>query len=68
MTLSKKVEELSGENLYACYQCGKCSAGCPMVNQMDILPNQIILFILREKEDISGIEEKKKVIIEKLNF
>lgn len=37
-----KVEELSGQNLLACYQCGKCSAGCPAVSQMDILPNQII--------------------------
>jgi len=39
-----KVEELSGQNLLACYQCGKCSAGCPAVSQMDILPNQIIRF------------------------
>lgn len=37
-----KVEELSGQNLLACYQCGKCSAGCPAVSQMDILPNQVI--------------------------
>ncbi|MEM2925387.1 MAG: 4Fe-4S dicluster domain-containing protein [Methanocellales archaeon] len=27
----KKIEELSGQNIFACYQCGKCSAGCPMV-------------------------------------
>ena len=40
----KKVQELSGQNLLACYQCGKCSAGCPAVSQMDILPNQIIRF------------------------
>ena len=39
-----KVAELSGQNLLACYQCGKCSAGCPVVSQMDILPNQIIRF------------------------
>jgi heterodisulfide reductase subunit C len=39
-----KVEELSGQNLLACYQCGKCSAGCPAVSEMDILPNQIIRF------------------------
>lgn len=39
-----QVEELSGQNLLACYQCGKCSAGCPAVSQMDILPNQIIRF------------------------
>jgi heterodisulfide reductase subunit C len=39
-----KVEELSDQNLLACYQCGKCSAGCPAVSQMDILPNQIIRY------------------------
>ena len=39
-----KVEELSGQNLLACYQCGKCSAGCPTVSEMDILPNQIIRY------------------------
>jgi len=39
-----KVEELSGQNLMVCYQCGKCSAGCPAVSDMDILPNQIIRF------------------------
>ncbi len=40
----QKIEELSGQKLLACYQCGKCSAGCPAVSQMDILPNQIIRF------------------------
>ncbi|MFQ5836042.1 MAG: 4Fe-4S dicluster domain-containing protein [bacterium] len=25
----KKAEELSGEKVLSCYQCGKCSAGCP---------------------------------------
>ncbi|MBN1223629.1 MAG: 4Fe-4S dicluster domain-containing protein [Candidatus Aminicenantes bacterium] len=39
-----KVEELSGQNLLVCYQCGKCSAGCPAVSDMDILPNQIIRY------------------------
>ena len=39
-----KVEELSGQDLLACYQCGKCSAGCPNVCQMDLLPNQIIRY------------------------
>lgn len=39
-----KVQEISGQNLLACYQCGKCSAGCPAVSQMDILPNQIIRY------------------------
>lgn len=48
-----KVEELSGQNLLVCYQCGKCSAGCPAVDEMDILPNQIIRFAqLGLKEDL----------------
>lgn len=41
----KKVEDLSGENIYKCYQCGKCSAGCPIADHMDILPHQIIRLI-----------------------
>jgi len=40
----EKVEELSGQKLLACYQCGRCSAGCPAVSEMDILPNQVIRF------------------------
>lgn len=50
-----KVQELSGQNLLACYQCGKCSAGCPAVSQMDILPNQIIRFSqLGFKDEVLG--------------
>ena len=37
-----KVEKVAGQKLLACYQCGKCSAGCPMAPHMDVLPNQII--------------------------
>jgi heterodisulfide reductase subunit C len=37
-----KIEKISGQKLLACYQCGKCSAGCPMASHMDVLPNQII--------------------------
>ncbi len=38
----RQVEEISGQYLLACNQCGKCSAGCPVVAAMDILPNQVI--------------------------
>lgn len=37
-----RIEKVSGQKLLACYQCGKCSAGCPMAAHMDVLPNQII--------------------------
>jgi heterodisulfide reductase subunit C len=36
------VEEISGQGLLDCNQCGKCSAGCPIVAAMDILPSQVI--------------------------
>ena len=39
-----KIENLAGQDLLACYQCGKCSAGCPMAKHMDIPPNQMIRF------------------------
>ena len=40
-----EVMEVSGQNLQACYQCQKCSAGCPVAYAMDLLPNQILRHI-----------------------
>ncbi|MGE5530961.1 MAG: 4Fe-4S dicluster domain-containing protein [Bacteroidota bacterium] len=37
-----QVSKASGQNVEACYQCGKCTAGCPMAPSMDMKPNQII--------------------------
>jgi heterodisulfide reductase subunit C len=37
-----RITDISGTNLLKCYQCGNCSAGCPMVQSMDVLPNQIV--------------------------
>lgn len=49
----KEVEELSGENVWACYQCGNCSAGCPFSFAMDLLPNQVIrLLNLGQEEEV----------------
>ncbi|HJX70023.1 MAG TPA: 4Fe-4S dicluster domain-containing protein, partial [Dehalococcoidia bacterium] len=51
----KKVEEISGESLPNCYQCGMCSAGCPMSFAMDLLPCQIMHLIqLGLEEDIAN--------------
>ena len=47
----KKIEKLSGQNVYQCYQCGKCSAACPMVEDMDYLPNQIMKLLQMGDED-----------------
>jgi heterodisulfide reductase subunit C len=39
--LLARIEELSGQKVFRCMQCGSCSAGCPMHDKMDIAPNQI---------------------------
>lgn len=41
-SFTASIEKISGQKLMACYQCGKCSAGCPMAAHMDVLPNQMI--------------------------
>lgn len=40
-----EVEKKSGQNISSCYQCGKCSAGCPICHDMDYTPNQVIRLI-----------------------
>jgi heterodisulfide reductase subunit C len=49
---ARKVENLSGQNPYACYQCGKCSAGCLFAEHMDLLPNQIIRLVQLGDEEV----------------
>jgi heterodisulfide reductase subunit C2 len=38
----KKIEELSGEKISTCFQCEKCTNGCPMTFAMDIVPHRVI--------------------------
>ena len=40
--LVNKIHEISGQNVFDCYQCGNCSSGCPVVDYMDITPNQVL--------------------------
>src|SRR4030042_2639125 len=38
----REVEAISGQRVADCYQCGKCTAGCPTAFAMDYPPNQIM--------------------------
>ena len=40
--LVHEIQEISGQNLLACNQCGKCSAGCPVVLAMQMIPSQVL--------------------------
>jgi heterodisulfide reductase subunit C len=50
--LIKEVEELSGENLFGCYQCGTCSAGCPFVEEMDLSPDEVIRYVILDRKEV----------------
>lgn len=39
------IEERSGQPIRRCYQCMKCSAGCPMAFAMDIPPHQVVRLV-----------------------
>lgn len=41
-TLLAQVEKEAGTSINLCYQCGKCTAGCPAAFAMDYPPRQII--------------------------
>jgi heterodisulfide reductase subunit C/quinone-modifying oxidoreductase subunit QmoC len=39
------VTEETGQPLNRCYQCHKCTGGCPMTGAMDLMPHQIVRYI-----------------------
>ncbi len=40
--LSQSVLAEIGQNVFLCYQCVKCSSGCPLADQFDLKPNQVM--------------------------
>jgi heterodisulfide reductase subunit C len=38
----QQVEQASGQQLSSCYQCGKCTAGCPIANSVEFPPHKIM--------------------------
>lgn len=40
-----QIAEGANVDLQDCYQCGKCSAGCPMAEAMDMRPQQVIRYL-----------------------
>jgi len=40
--LAAELKAATGRDPFACYQCGKCSAGCPMAGEMALKPHQML--------------------------
>lgn len=54
-SLKKRMEQEIDVIASHCYQCGKCTAGCPLNEDMDIMPNQILRMLQLE---LPGYEDK----------
>jgi heterodisulfide reductase subunit C len=50
-----EVEERTGVKVSACYQCRKCTNGCPVTFAMDLYPDQVMRYIqLGLRKEILG--------------
>jgi heterodisulfide reductase subunit C2 len=50
--LSGEVQEATGVNTLECYQCGKCSAGCPLSAEMDYPPSYLMRMLQTGDPDL----------------
>jgi heterodisulfide reductase subunit B len=39
---AERIREETGENVFLCYHCTKCTSGCPLAHHFDLVPNQIM--------------------------
>ena len=42
---TQKVIQLTGEEIMSCFQCLKCTNGCPLAPEMDVPPNKAIRYV-----------------------
>ncbi len=49
--LHSEIKERSGQDFYNCIQCGKCTAGCPVLSAMDLLPREVLLCLQMGEEE-----------------
>ena len=51
--LAQRIQEELDQNVYLCYQCVKCTSGCPIGKYFDWQPNQIMRAVQLGQEDIA---------------
>ncbi len=47
-SLAARLEKEGDVSVADCYQCGKCTAGCPAAEEMDLAPSQILRLLQTE--------------------
>jgi heterodisulfide reductase subunit C len=51
-SFSKEIFEITGINVFNCYQCGKCSAGCTVSQFIEESPTRLIRLIQLGQKDL----------------
>jgi heterodisulfide reductase subunit B2 len=51
--LAKLIQDEIGQNVYLCYQCVKCTSGCPLSEYFDWQPNQVMRAVQLGQEEIA---------------
>ena len=50
-SLAETIRERSGENVYSCYQCIRCSSGCPLSEHFDLTPSEVMRHLQLRRDD-----------------
>ncbi|HAL60895.1 MAG TPA: hypothetical protein DCP08_00625 [Chloroflexi bacterium] len=53
LTLAQLIEEETGNNIYLCYQCKKCTSGCPLSEHFDLEPHRIMRALQLGREELA---------------
>ncbi|HEY5386482.1 MAG TPA: 4Fe-4S dicluster domain-containing protein [Thermoleophilia bacterium] len=56
-TLAGEILEATGVNAAACYQCGKCSAGCPMASESALRPHTVMRLVMQDRREEALADE-----------
>jgi len=43
--LAREIEKKTGQNAFLCYQCIRCTSGCPLTDFFDYTPNEIMRLV-----------------------
>lgn len=50
--LARQIQADCGENVNSCYQCKKCTAGCPVADHFDLTPHRLLRAIQFGQKDM----------------
>lgn len=51
--LAQVVQQEMDENVFLCYQCVKCTSGCPLAGYFDLAPNQVMRALQLGQDDLA---------------